>query len=357
MLEFPKLKSYLSVFPISDTTWGLRGGSDQVWKVKLRNEKAMEAFCGLLPYLTGKHSVEDIVETLGKKGIDRQPILAVLGYLARTRLIEDGGRKLDDETHQRYGGQISFFSRFATSGGSSFQLRLAESHVAVLVDGPLGWMMCRQLLSAGIGRVEARLGAGGLGDEPGWCRDGEVEGRLRMAEDPLDGSFEGNLVIVPQERHDHQQLRAVEEVARERGVPWMLLRALDADEGWVGPIFIPGETASLASLQARLQGNMPFFREERIFDRFLAESDDVAAAPAGGLMPFLELLGSLATTEVVKLLSQVRAPHLIGRFLTVDLWDWNIECHEVLRVPGLEPASASELTTFPWKAAGSDGSA
>ena len=74
-------------------------------------------------------------------------------------------------------------------------------------------------------------------------------------------------------------------------------------------------------------------------------------------MPFLELLGSLATTEVVKLLSQVRAPHLIGRFLTVDLWDWNIESHEVLRVPGLEPVPASELTTFPWKAAGGDGNA
>lgn len=356
MLEFPKLKSYLSVFPISETTWGLRGGPDQVWRVKLRNQKAMEAFGGLLPYLTGKHSVEDIVDILGARGIERAPILAVLGYLARTRLIEEGrASALEPEETERYGGQVSFFSRFASSGGAAFQARLGECAVAVTVDGPLGWMVCRQLVEAGLGRVDAHIvGPENEGEGPAWARDPDIGERLQIHRDPIGDGFSGRLMIVPQERHDSKQLQGIDELSRRNGVPWLLLRALDADEGWVGPLFVPGETAALASLQARLDGNNPFFQEERVFDRHLAEGEETAA-PAGGLLPFLELLAALAATEAVKFLSEVRSPSLLGRFLTVDLWDWNIESHEVLRVPGLEPAPSSGLAVFPWKAAGSDG--
>ena len=44
LIRFPRLKAFLSVFPISDTAWGLRGGADEVWRIKLTDERSVHAF-------------------------------------------------------------------------------------------------------------------------------------------------------------------------------------------------------------------------------------------------------------------------------------------------------------------------
>ena len=74
------------------------------------------------------------------------------------------------------------------------------------------------------------------------------------------------------------------------------------------------------------------------------------AAPLGGLQPFFHLLSSIAVTEAIKFLSEIRVPHLAGRFLTINLWTWEVETHDVLRVPSLDRnTTEAQPTVFPWQ--------
>ena len=71
MLVRPRLKTYLTVFPLSETTWGLRGGSDELWRVQLGDHRAMKVFGSLLPYLAGRHTSEEILDALEADGVER----------------------------------------------------------------------------------------------------------------------------------------------------------------------------------------------------------------------------------------------------------------------------------------------
>jgi ribosomal protein S12 methylthiotransferase accessory factor len=154
--------------------------------------------------------------------------------------------------------------------------------------------------------------------------------------------------MVCEETHDPTLLETADAWSKKHRLPWLLLRAVDFQEGWVGPLFLPGETACYRSLDARLKGNMPFYEEHQAFDQRVQAAGGPRAS-LGALMPVYDLLAAVAVTEAVKFVSQVIVPHLLGRFLTVNVWTWETEIHEVLRVPGIEPLAEGGPTAFPWK--------
>src|SRR5262245_59228599 len=124
-MKFPRLKMFLTVFPISDTAWGLRGGSDEIWRIKLSDERAMKAFCALLPYLNGKTAVADIVESLAQQGLHRAAVIAVLRQLSESALLEEADTSgLSRADVEAFEDQIRFFSRFTVEGGARFQAAL-----------------------------------------------------------------------------------------------------------------------------------------------------------------------------------------------------------------------------------------
>ena len=154
MIKFPRLKTFLSVFPLSATTWGLRGGTDELWRIKLTDERAIRAFGALLPYLNGQTAAEEILDTLEGAGFHRGAAAAVLRQLEALALLEEadpGGLSADEL--DRFAGQIRFFSRFTQQGGEKFQAALRDSHVALIADGGLGESLYRQLARAGFGEV------------------------------------------------------------------------------------------------------------------------------------------------------------------------------------------------------------
>src|SRR5437867_1394077 len=87
MIKFPRLKVFLSVFPISETTWGLRGGADEIWRMRLTDERAVRAFGALLPYLNGQTATGDILRSVESAGIHRGAAAAVLRQLEASSLI------------------------------------------------------------------------------------------------------------------------------------------------------------------------------------------------------------------------------------------------------------------------------
>src|SRR5829696_745579 len=240
MISRPKLKSFLTIFPISETTWGVRGGGDELWRLKLGQKEAMRTFGALLPYLTGRHSTEEILTELGAQEIAPGAVRAILERLVQASLIEEVGEpRLSPREVAAYQDQIVLFSRFTLEGGEKYQQTLRASRVAVWGDGRLSASLERQLAAAGFGRI-VRLVA-----DPAAGREGQAEGGLTVIETlasvrdtvwPQEAAVP-DLLFVPQQDHDPELLEAVDVFSRRRGVPWMLLRALDFREGWVGPLF------------------------------------------------------------------------------------------------------------------------
>src|SRR5215207_4634868 len=153
MLKTPKLKKFLTIFPISDTTWGLRGGSDELWRLQLRNEEAVNALA-LLSYLNGKYSVQEITDLMAQKGINAGEVSTLLEQLQGASLIEEADAfGLSEEEEKAFSSQITFFSRYTSDGGAKYQARLRASRVGVIGDGYLARTIRRQLTESGFGEI------------------------------------------------------------------------------------------------------------------------------------------------------------------------------------------------------------
>lgn len=354
MLKKPKLKKFLTIFPISDTTWGLRGGSDELWRLKLRNEEAVNALA-LLSYLNGKYSVEEITDLMGQKGINAGEVSTLLEQLQGASLIEEADAfGLSEEEEKEFSSQITFFSRYTSEGGAKYQARLRASRVGVIGDGYLARTIRRQLIASGFGEVLlfSSNPESALASLNGHNTNGGSPARvLELDRDLICASDEKEslpaLFIVAQEAEDPQLLEAMDQLSKRRNVPWLLVRALEIHVGWVGPLFIPNETATYENLEARLRSNLSYFSEYQAFTNYL-RSKSVPSADCGGLHVFLELMGAIAVCEAIKFLGNLSMASLASRFLTINLSNWDIETHEVLRVPsvGLE---VNEPKLFAWK--------
>ena len=356
MLKKPKLKKFLTIFPISETTWGLRGGSDELWRLKLRDEEAKHALA-LLAYLNGKYEVDQIIDEMAVKGVDAEEVNVLLQRMDEASLIEEAdGFGLSETEEQAFQSQITFFSRYTSEGGAKYQSRLRATRVGIIGDGYLGRSLRRQLQEAGFGEilllsadpepVRASLNGHGSanGDTPQTTRV------LQLDRDSVWGEKDEalpSLIFVAQEAEDPQLLEAVDHFSKEKKVPWMLVRAMESQVGWVGPLFIPDETACYQSLEARLRSNLEYFPEHQVFTHYLKEQRGPAAS-CGGLHAFFELLSAIGVVEAIKFLANVTVPSLAGRFLTINLSNWDVEIHEVLRVPPLG-LQVTEPRLFAWK--------
>jgi bacteriocin biosynthesis cyclodehydratase domain-containing protein len=358
MLKKPKLKKFLTIFPISDTTWGLRGGSDELWRLKLRNEEAANAL-SLLSYLNGKYGVEEITDLMATKGVEAGEVSTLLQQLHDASLIEEADPfGLSEEEEKTFNSQITFFSRYTSDGGAKYQARLRESRVGIIGDGYLAKTIRRQLTESGFGEIllfssDPQSALASLNGHNTSAGNGTPA--TRVLELDRDSVWAGDdqkeslpaLFFVAQEAEDPQVLEAMDRLSKRRNVPWMLVRALESHVGWVGPLFIPGETACYETLEARLRSNLSYFPEYQAFSNYL-RGKSIPGAECGGLHVFFELLGAIAVCEAIKFLGNLTVPTLAGRFLTVNMSHWDVETHEVLRVPsiGLE---VTEPKLFAWK--------
>jgi hypothetical protein len=334
MIQKPRLKSFLNVFPMSETRWVFRGGSNEICRVDLRNEKAVRTFNALLPCLDGTQHRDEIFSYLATEEIDTAAASALLKHLEASHCLEEGETAgLSSSALERHSDQILYFSHFTSDGGAGYQAALASSHAVLIGEGRFGDVLERQLTEVGIGIVER-----------------SSEASLLHAPPPGLSAGERRLVVIAQESYDRKLLENMDIYSKRFDVPWLLVRRISISEGWVGPLFIPGETASYLSFEAKLRGNIPFFELHEGADRYLAVSSP-RHAPAGTRFADLEVLAGIAISESVKFLTGFQVPHLAGRFVAVDLSNWAIESHDVWRVPVLDRTAAPQPQPFPWKEA------
>jgi hypothetical protein len=361
MLKHPKLKAHITLFPLSPARWRVSGGVDELSRIELRNEHAIGAFSRLLPLLDGRHEAMSLIARLVEEGSSRAAVEALLRHLEQAGLLEEADdHGLAPEEAKQYEQQIRYFARFTSEGGAKFQALLRGSRVTV-IDGFAGRLaedLAQALRGAGIGEVEilpAEAPAPVAEPEPDdgivafYADNGQPTKRAHswratLAQRPALP----DLVVVAQQAHDPVLLEAMDELARQDRIAWLLVRCLSAEEGWIGPLFVPFETASYRSLEARLQANLPHVEDYRALGDFLRDRGRPAAA-CGGLEPNFLALAGIAAAEAVKFLSGFAVPQLAGRFLTIHFGTWATELHDVLRVPHLERPNAARPLTFPWQ--------
>lgn len=347
MIQKPRLKSFLTIYPLSTDTWALRGGDEELWRIKL-GDGAARTLGLLLSHFDGNHDRAQILDDIEGDGGDRDFATRLLEHLEAGSFLEEADADgLSPDQLDRYREQITFFSRFTNAGGARLQSALAAARVGVVGDGRLAQRIVRGLERSGLGEVVVLAeGDGETRSDGGAVSRVPLDRKLIWPEDAEDEP--PALMVLPQERHDPDLPEAMDELSQRHGVPWLLVRLLDAHEGWVGPLFIPDETASFASLEARLQGNLSFYDEYDALKSFIRQSG-TPANPIGGLNAFHDALAAIAVSEIVKLLTGAMVPHLAGRFVTLSFLSWETQVHEVLRVPYLEPRSRRRPVLYPWK--------
>ena len=344
----PRLKSYLTLYPMDDRTWGIRGGDGEYWSLRLREPEAMRCLAVALPFLDGSGTREEILAGVRGAGLEVRAGEELLQRLEEADLIEDADDAgLTDAQLRTYRDQIKLFSRFAKGGGAGRQADLLDARIAVVGDDALGEALCRALVKSGVGRVTAV--ARDLAERRGDTCAHEVlalEGTGILPQGDMEPP--PRVVVAAQTAHDPELLEAMDVFSKKHHVPWLLVRAIDHAEAWVGPLFVPRDTASYVSFEGRLRGNMANYDSYVAFDDHVRRPDG-RAADAGGLHAFHDVLAGIAVAEVVKFVTGIMVPVLAGRFLSINLWTLETELHEVLRLPRLEEESYARPGVFPWK--------
>jgi len=350
LIDKPRLKMFLTVYPLGDNGWGLRGGGSDSWSLRLRDPTAMRCFGVVLPLLDGSKARDDILEAVGLAGIDPAIAERLLTQLETEKLIEnadDAG--LTQDQLARFDAQIRLFSRFSNEGGAKHQAILLRSRVAVVGSGPLAEGLCRALAASGIGQVTS------IRTQPSHA----TATTLRADDDVLFLDRENifpptsltpspKVVVVAQDTHDPEVLEAMDVFSKEQDIPWLFMRAIDQIEGWVGPLFVPGDTPSYVSFEARLRSNMQHYEQYVEFDSY-ARTPTRSMQRPGGLHAFYEILSGIAVTEIIKFVSGVAVPVIAGKFISVNMWTMETDIHEVLRFPRIEDEAYSRPGVFPWK--------
>lgn len=198
--------------------------------------------------------------------------------------------------------------------------KLADCRIVLIGSGRLEQKTAQCLRDSGAARLEELSG----GEPDSW----PLLERLRAADMAV--------VCTDMPRPDICEL--VNKAALTSKLPWLLAQ-MDGRDGWVGPLFIPGETGCYACLTQRL-----------LSCSFHAETDKAVHAAAlrqpfteslDLLPPFADLLAATAALEVIRHLTELSPPLTYKAQLLLDCIS-GISRRDVLhRVPRCPVCSAS----------------
>lgn len=267
----------------------------------------------LLPLLDGTRELEEIVALLGAPA--RPAIERALALLAERGLLTEGP-PLDDVA-EPFAATAESLAATRRDGGSPDEVRrrLRDARVAVAGGPRRAAALARELLRAGVGRV----------DRVGW----EATSLDRTHDVAVAAAGPDELV----------ELGEWDRRRKDDGVAWLALPPFDGRLAPIGPLVVPGETACLACYRLRRAATSDCRDELRAL-----QGSPSAARAASALESVVAGVAALALLRYLAGLD----PTLPGSFYALDAGvPLSLSRHRVLRVPRCPACSEVETLAAP----------
>ena len=267
----------------------------------------------LLPLLDGTRGLDEIVAQLGAPA--RPAIEQALALLAERGLLTEGP-PLDD-LPEPFAASAESLSATRREGASPDHVhsRLRDARVAVAGGPRLAANLARELLRAGVGRV----------DHVDW----KATGLDRTHDVAVAAALPDELLELDdwdRRRHDD-------------GVAWLALPPFDGRLAPIGPLVVPGETACLACYRLRRAATSDCRDELRALDGSPSRARRTTALES--------LVAGIAALALLRYLAGLD-PTLPGSFYALDAGvPLSLSRHRVLRVPRCPACSQVDVLAAP----------
>jgi len=322
--------------------------------LKLKGFAFREFYERVVPLLDGSRSLGQIQESTAD-AFDGEDLEACLRLLESQGVIVEGE---NGDADARLTPQLNLFRELAP--GVDVQPRLAAATVALVGLGGAGPAVVGALAAAGIGALRCIdphpiaaadvyhapfLGLDAVGASRaeraaalarGAATDVDAAASTAPLEsvDDLRAAIAGaDYVVCCLDPGEANLAFKLNRACLADGVPWIAC-ALAGAEVVVGPAVEPGQSPCYLCYRMRVvacAGNPDdAFAYERYLDRRCRDE----SSSRENLVFSAGIAGNLVGTEVVKALSGIAEPSLVGRIMTLKLTDLSVERHTVLRKPG-----------------------
>lgn len=267
----------------------------------------------LLPLLDGTRELDAIVAQLGVPA--RPAIEQALALLAGRGLLTEGPPL--DELPEPFAASAEALSATRRDGASPHEVhrRLRAARVAVAGGPRLAATLTRELLRAGVGRV----------DRVGWEATG------------LDRAYD--VAVAAAAPHELSELADWDRRRGDDGIAWLALPPFDGRLAPIGPLVVPGETACLACYRLRRAATSDCRDELRALERTPSSARAATALES--------LVAGVATLALLRYLAGLD-PTLPGSFYALDAGvPLSLSRHRVLRVPRCPACSEVDALAAP----------
>lgn len=301
------LKPFLAVGQVGPDQWLIRGGAQRQWLVRgppwldrlwqaLGEGSTLSALTAQLADVAPPSEVRRAVHELREAGALEHVADRPAGATGEPDPLE------------------TYLSRWGISAAQTRMVR-AGCRVGVAASGLLAQDLHAVLASSGLNVVVVPL-------------------------DELEPAAQGcTLLVGAADDPDDASGDAVARVAQQHGTPWLHVTT-DGETAWLGPLFIPHETACWRCLQHRLNSNR---RHRDLYERFLAARRAAGATPRTPPAPLFvrQAVAGLAALEVLRFLFAHEPPQCVGHVVFVRLSDFQTVRETVLKIPGCPVCAAA----------------
>jgi molybdopterin-synthase adenylyltransferase len=326
--------------------------------LKLKGHSFREFHRRVLPLLDGRHSLEAIEQETADL-FRPEDLSAALAMLSEQGVLVEGDEaELGVDPSARIATQLNFFHELKQSAADA-QQRLAAATVAVFGLGGAGAATVLALGAAGVGtlrcidalpiaKTDVYLSPFFTLDEVGRGRAISVAARVRASapevrvvcidqpvesEDDVRSAISGaGFVVCCLDQAQSNLAYKLNRVCLADGLRWISC-SLDGTEVTVGPAIHPGQSACYLCYQMRLVACAGNPEDSFAFQKYLDRRKSDDSGRRENLVFGAGLAANLLGVEVLKELTELAEPSLVGRILTVGLTDLSIQKHAVLRKP------------------------
>ncbi|WP_426196702.1 TOMM precursor leader peptide-binding protein [Massilia sp. DWR3-1-1] len=249
-----------------------------------------------------------------------------------------------------------FFSDKQDDGGAALAV-LQQAHVLIVNAAPMTSSLVANLLQVGVGRITV------VGCDTISARDVHHSAQLLPADagrswqavwqERVGGADTVRCVAaVPQSDQDwtallqgvsmavavidgptffYDSLHGLNRAAQLARLPWTLLGAVQHCGVTVGPTIVPPSTACFSCFETRLKSNLHNVAVSERLEEYVRQGGP--RVDFGHFAPRADIAANLACIEVCDTLLPSRIAKTTGKMLSVELDDYSLTLHHVLKLP------------------------